>query len=862
MSTSPAVSGSSSPRSPSSQSYSFPVRHSPAQSSPTGGHDSGISCDASLASSPIMGRPFSPSQVRIARRRFPVLLCHSPSLPSIQSSSSLSELEAGFGDSDNRYKDHAGDNQVSEDQVHDGVARRRISLPLDTRTQAYQEYYQRSECQASRQQATTCSRSGTSGNGSVLHHRTTSLLLIPSSSNTTPVLGSDCNKVLKREFEGSGVAKRLSNLFPAEAERLSRSQSSFVLNLSKNPSGSSDATLRSVMDRVRVFESFPKHRSMSRDEDREEDMGNKRSFPQSMKSVSVTGTDSQSLPLFNKLSGRDLSLATVGPDCYVSSQSLAGHTITGSRGYEERNPLTSTPAAAVAGDRSHLLSAAAKSRRLILPRILTIEKALKRKPDRFLLSSQSRRGHDPVTELEDLVLGLGLDDEDLLDRAERRDLPTRLQLLRPSAHSHVGAKIDPSLTGDKDQDLLSFERLKTPADVRRGPRAPPVRRSAIPDLIHDDVAFRKLRSKNRNRRATDAKSLPASCSSSYMLCSPIFTPCHIVLPPTGRSAVSLEPEPNVELDDVSYRRVMQSQGAKVSQPDPPFGIPKRVLLHSASCDYLHALVDREDKELFRRKASKRGDRVKDDLAIRSWRRDLDQESDRESPPLLPVTTRNVLLMKQGLRPCKSHSSLSSSSLLTTPCDSSSLLSSIPPPPLIDMQRNRSRIQRLFQPGNRFPSHRPIGPDEEISSPPVLVPFNAMTGHNRASSDASHDVNDDCFHLISGSRPSDPLVSHNWPQSILIPDHNQTGTAVTCSPYPYNRIHGQANDARRLGYCKVGTKEATKVRGVTRGSPDDNKQKERMEEMFAGIIADMRKREIFGRRDSIRESPGFRRESLF
>lgn len=870
VSTSPAASGSSSPRSPSSQSYSFPVRRSPAQSSPTGGHDSGISCDASLASSPIMGRPFSPSHVRIARRRFPVLLCHSPSLPSIQSSSSLTELDTGLGDqeTDIEFKDHAEEGCVEKekDQPDDRVGRlgRRISFPLDTASQsvAYQQYYQRSECQASESGQTTSSShnsiSGTtgSGTGSVLDQRTRSMLLIPSSKAVTGSRGSDCRQVLRRDFERSGVARRLSNLFPAEAERLSRTQSSFVLNLSKNPSGSSDATLRSVMDRVRIFESLPDHSPLSRSCSQLHTAG--MHFPMPMKSVSVTPNDNQSLALFNKLSGRDVSLATVGPDCYVSAHSLTS----GSRRYEDRavNGRTS-------GDRSHLLTAAAKSRRLILPRIFMIEKALRRKPDRFLLSRS--RTSDPVTELEDLVQQLGLDDEDLLDRAERRDLPTRFQLLRPSP-SHASAKIDTSLTADDtSHPLLSNEqRLKTSPDLIRGPRAPPVRRSAIPDLIHDDVAFRKLRSKNRQR----VRSHPPS--ASYLLCSPLFTPCDILLPPpTENRPFCLDPEPNVELDDVSYRRITQSEGAKVSDPDPPFGIPKRALVHSASCDYLHAVPDQKDEWNQRKYPSKRAaDRVKDDLAIRCWRRDLHEDdrtdNDRHSPPLLPVTTRNVILMnaRQALRPSKSYSSLflpTSSSAACSPAGSNSLLSGplIPPPPLIDMHRNRTRIERLFStPGNRVSSHRGTHfTDPEIRSPSAR-PITAMTGQNRSCSDLTHpDL--DRFHRRS--RPTDS--SNNVSKRILFWDQNQTGTGVL-SESPDNEFHdSQTTDLRRSDYCKPVTKAASKVQRVA-VAKDGDRNEQRMQEMFAGIIADMRKREIFGRRDSSGEcdpAAAFRRlESLF
>ena len=756
---------------------------------------------------------------------------------------------------------------------------RRISFPPHT-SQHYRHRYQERESERQEKQ-----NAGKRDDGaSVLHQRMTPLILMPC---TKALVKSGHNtRVLKRNFANSGIARRLSNLFPAEAERLTRSQSTLVLNLSKTPSGSGmDA--RSVMDRVRILETSSNihsnrsngnkllSRSQSEDQVESESVsryGNN-NFPVPLKSISVTGKDSQSLPLFSKLCGRDVSLATVGPDCYVPPESITCRLRKrGSRRYEQQVNQHQVDCPRQRASSSLLLNAAAKSRRLILPRIFMIEKALKHKPDRFLLSSASRsgarRGSDPVTELEELVRQMGLDDEDMLDRAERRDLPTRFQLLRSCTSQESDVKAKDKAVADDSKSFHELERLKTP-DLIRAPRAPPLRRSAVPDLIHDDVAFRKLRSKNR-KRALDANSL-ASCSPSYLLCSPVFTPCDFVTPPASSRSPCLQPQPDVDLDDVSFRKITQSEGAKVSQPDPPFGIPKRVLLHSASCDYLNVVVDREEKKngFYHRQPSKRADRVKDDLAFRSWRRDLgdddNDENDRQSPPLLPVTTHNVLLMnaRQRLRPSKSYSSLFyPSPPFHTSSNNSIHTSPLIPPPL---ELDRKRSSSLFHPReSRFSNHSIT--DSASGSPSSMTvsasSFNAMTGCNRSFidlTDAAHDRVDS----YSGSSAS--LSSPNLRSNLPLRFINQAGTSLNKSASSENRIRVMRNDEQRLTDCPAVIREAAngKRRRGTSGTNGEAGDNSRMQEMFSVIIADMRKREIFGRRGSGGEcESGIRRESLF
>lgn len=107
-------------------------------------------------------------------------------------------------------------------------------------------------------------------------------------------------------------------------------------------------------------------------------------------------------------------------------------------------------------------------------------------------------------------------------------------------------------------------------------RAPPVRRSIRPDTISDDMANRRLAfpdGKPLDPRVVVAK------TGSYLARSPAFSPCTSPCPPDSREqqilALALlgQEEPDVTLDDVSFRNYKRANAIRIIEPQPLFGIP-------------------------------------------------------------------------------------------------------------------------------------------------------------------------------------------------------------------------------------------------------------------------------------------------
>ena len=352
-----------------------------------------------------------------------------------------------------------------------------------------------------------------------------------------------------------------------------------------------------------------------------------------------------------------------------------------------------------------------------IPMIFRMERALKHKKDPFL-EAHSVRTNDALTELENMYNDIGLkDDEDLLDRAERRDLPEKFQLMRfqnqlkdldrneekrrvpgllppphpkkkpepiyanlrelresgtePESHAlmeianyekqDVNSRSEDdtySAYGNTEEESQVWRKSILGSDYKR---CPPPRRSAVPDIVCDDLAVRKLNSVASGSLSSgvgDVKKLP---TPSYLLCSPVFTPSLSVscgkldLIPSNSDLMKggIEGEPNIELDDLSYRRQMQSEAANVLPPHPPFGIPKEVVDYSTGSDYVHAEIKLEEKK----KVFYHVKSVKNDMAFRNLRKD-DDSTQPNSPPLLPVTTYNMMLInvRKQLRATRSLSS--------------------------------------------------------------------------------------------------------------------------------------------------------------------------------------------------------------
>lgn len=187
---------------------------------------------------------------------------------------------------------------------------------------------------------------------------------------------------------------------------------------------------------------------------------------------------------------------------------------------------------------------------------------------------------EAIRELEDIYNSLGLSDEDLLDRAERRDLPTSHQNMR--------------YQNSDELDYVTFNKV-----------LPKTRRSCTPDIISDDMAFRRLNKK---------ESKPQNFVPGSFL---------LVLPTVynlDKRPKSYCKEPDITLDDVVFRsRRQRLNFLKISEPQPPFGIPLGPIVGAASSDYLHAIPEGRYKPSFHPR--KMPDTVEDDLAFRTLRKD-------------------------------------------------------------------------------------------------------------------------------------------------------------------------------------------------------------------------------------------------
>lgn len=210
---------------------------------------------------------------------------------------------------------------------------------------------------------------------------------------------------------------------------------------------------------------------------------------------------------------------------------------------------------------------------------------------------------DALTELEQIYESLNLNDEDLLDRAERRDLPICYQMNK-----------------DQYRDTPEVEEINRILGNSNNPnKKASARRIAIPNKINDDMALRKYRYQQKDNTVNQNNSE----TGSYLLTSPTLSP-----PPffedTSASPVALvDAEPDVTRDDVVYRSTKYVNNLlKVHEPQP-FGIPVRPVVNSSSTDYLHITPDNEKyRSTFHN--SKTPDVVMDDLAYRNLRKDYNK----------------------------------------------------------------------------------------------------------------------------------------------------------------------------------------------------------------------------------------------
>jgi hypothetical protein len=240
---------------------------------------------------------------------------------------------------------------------------------------------------------------------------------------------------------------------------------------------------------------------------------------------------------------------------------------------------------------------------------------------------------DALTELEAIYKSLKLGDEDLLDRAERRDLPVEHQKLgcgtsetsQPLSSSWAASRGAESDSGyNFSWGSSSFESVFDNGDPPQRKRAPSVRRSGIPDKVMDDMAYRRLHPKDRPG-SQDIRSV-VSQAGSFLLASPAAAAAEINpadLPEKSLYA-SASQEPDVTLDDVVFRNIRHVNNTlKVPDPQPPFGIPLGPVTPASNTDYLHIIPVDSYRSMF--KPRRRPDVVKDDLAFRNLRKDTRRE---------------------------------------------------------------------------------------------------------------------------------------------------------------------------------------------------------------------------------------------
>ncbi|KAJ9597692.1 hypothetical protein L9F63_011446 [Diploptera punctata] len=265
---------------------------------------------------------------------------------------------------------------------------------------------------------------------------------------------------------------------------------------------------------------------------------------------------------------------------------------------------------------------------------------------------------DALTELEAIYKSLRLGDEDLLDRAERRDLPTPHQKLSDSSPSEKRYPISSSLSTSRGAESdsgynyswgsSSFESLFDGGEPPPRRRAPSLRRSGIPDKVMDDMAYRRLHPKERPG-SQDIRNV-MSQTGSYLESSPVSAATDGTFEDSPQKPLygPLNQEPDITLDDVVYRNIRHANNTlKVLDPQPPFGIPIGPIAPAPNSDYLHAVPGDVYRSMF--KPRKTPDVVKDDLAYRNLRKD-----DKDPAFNLPHVTDEVGVLLTPLTKPMTH----------------------------------------------------------------------------------------------------------------------------------------------------------------------------------------------------------------
>ncbi|XP_023318017.1 uncharacterized protein LOC106649425 isoform X2 [Trichogramma pretiosum] len=229
-----------------------------------------------------------------------------------------------------------------------------------------------------------------------------------------------------------------------------------------------------------------------------------------------------------------------------------------------------------------------------------------------------------LEELETIFNSLHLDaDEQLLDRADRRTLE----------EMHYRGLTASPVPFDAEDDPIA--RRKTWADSNLLGQDE-VDRAAAEHRLRDDMAFRRMQSANRqdSRPASSCAGAPGLESISYLMTPVPFGGENS--PRRWEDATKQQQqqqngsgrkkrvEPDVTLDDVVFRmRHHANNTLKISDPQPPFGIPLGPIATATESDYLHSQAPSCSPASARSPyiPSREPDLVTDDLAYRALRKD-------------------------------------------------------------------------------------------------------------------------------------------------------------------------------------------------------------------------------------------------
>ena len=238
----------------------------------------------------------------------------------------------------------------------------------------------------------------------------------------------------------------------------------------------------------------------------------------------------------------------------------------------------------------------------------------------FSTHKRRSRFEEAIKELE-LVYNNIADDEDLLDRAERRDLPTAHQLLiwkdrdsdTPTSHNTSAD----SQMSDFDNFLnwntsSSFEHISGLVSPIKRSRTPSSRRAGVSDKVSDDMMVRRMSAANKT--PTTMGSMSELGQQSYLSMSTVMSPGVNNVNNVNGDEEWDPDEPDIQADDVLNRNIRDANQIKVIEPQPKFGVPLGPISGGSGSDYLHAVPDGKYRSTFN--SMRNPDLVKDDLAFR------------------------------------------------------------------------------------------------------------------------------------------------------------------------------------------------------------------------------------------------------